>query len=109
MNDLINRKDLEKIIYDWLSLSKNYHFSTASISLQDLFNIIEHMSSVSQWIPCSEQLPEDGDEVIVTVWGNSTMIAWRYNNEWKTESFSLDDEEVSAWMPLPEPWKGEEE
>jgi hypothetical protein len=28
--------------------------------------------------------------------------------EWKTQEESLiyDDEEVIAWMPLPEPWKG---
>lgn len=62
-----------------------------------------------RWIPCSEGLPEDGDDVIVTVWGDRVMIAWRYHNEWETESFSLDDEEVNAWMPLPKPWKEKNE
>ena len=61
-----------------------------------------------QWIPCSERLPEDRRYVLVTfrfVYGLIDHgITWygESENKWDTSR------EVIAWMPLPEPWKGEE-
>lgn len=98
MDDLISRQALLKTLNE-----NKIEFNS------DINYFIMNAPSVNQWIPCSERLPEDGDYVIVTVWEGCVMIAWRYRNEWETESFSLDDGEVNAWMPLPEPWKGEEE
>ena len=67
---------------------------------------------VLQWIPCSERLPEKDGE----------YLAWiRYDRhefmsiedfecsgllaQWNFEG--RNDDEVIAWMPLPEPYKGE--
>lgn len=97
--DCVSRKAAIDAIGDVHPLDYN------AIAIRDR---IKALPSANQWIPCSERLPEDGDYVIVTVWEGCVMIAWRYHNEWETESFSLDDGEVNAWMPLPEPWKGEE-
>ena len=60
----------------------------------------------SQWIPCSERLPEDKFKVyLVTVncWDGKKLIENRvfYGNEYYWES-----EGIVAWMPLPDPWKG---
>ena len=64
-----------------------------------------------QWIPCSERLPEDGEEVFVYLFcRQSPYIAWVEDSHWYTEDFEIESgEEPAAWMPLPEPWKGEEE
>ena len=89
-----------------------------------------------RWIPCSERLPEELQEVNIT-WVNTnpesyyesikgkpfTGSAVYYKGRWNWYSsvcrdylseygFSPNDEiddaiKVIAWMPLPKPWRGE--
>ena len=92
----------------------------------------------SQWIPCSKRLPCDGIPVNIT-WVNRKPVSYYadikdkpfaatgiyYRGKWfwysclcedllyeygYSKADIVDDEvEIIAWMPLPEPWKGEEE
>lgn len=65
-----------------------------------------------EWIPCSEGLPDLEEYVLVTLrYGETMIMALDWDDgkiEWKTQEESLiyDDEEVIAWQPLPNPWKG---
>lgn len=59
-----------------------------------------------RWIPCSERLPEKAGRYLVTCekWG-----AWEVDwNIWNEGVGWLWEQGVSAWMPLPEPYKGEQ-
>lgn len=70
-----------------------------------------------RWIPVTERLPEDSGEYLVSVIDREDEgykqvgVAWfahptDYNikdGEWRE---LMIDEEVTAWMPLPEPYKG---
>ena len=58
-----------------------------------------------QWIPCSERLPEDGQEILATIKDTrykNPVIIRHYNPE-------LEEKLLLAWMPLPSPYKGEAE
>lgn len=72
---------------------------------------LEYLLAERQWIPCSERLPEEDTYVLATTaWGEITMaeklsdIAW-FIYEGNANAKSDD---IVAWMPLPEPYKGEQ-
>lgn len=101
----------------------------------DAWNQYKNYPRRSQWIPCSERLPEEAYPVIVT-WKNDNPtsyyqyilskhcvgVAHYKNGKWFWYSSTTEDvlmvygrcdfEEfdeaikVLAWMPLPEPWRG---
>lgn len=83
---------------------------------RDIATIIENEQDMrviernaQQWIPCSERLPENRRYVLVTykyVYGLIDHgITW-YGEAEKKWNTSRD---VIAWMPLPEPYKEEQE
>ncbi len=55
-----------------------------------------------RWIPVGERLPEDGVKVLVTLNGGLVITTRYSNNRWDLWA----DDEVIAWQPLPEPYKG---
>lgn len=59
------------------------------------------------WIPVSERLPKEDEEVLVTTIGNQVCWAFRYLDEWNTCLSTFENEAVLAWQPLPEPYKEE--
>ena len=72
-----------------------------------------------KWIPCSERLPEEPYGCLVTVWDTNPITMDEFENilpyfvGWDGEQWNDADGEqcpfeVIAWLPLPEPWKGEE-
>ena len=74
---------------------------------------VNNMPTVPKWIPCSERLPNGQTEVIVSCLDDSGDTSFDYTGcGWCTndgEYWIVDNEinnYVIAWMPLPEPYKG---
>lgn len=102
---------------------------------RDLKENLEKLPAVqpeSPWIPCNKKLPEMHDagpmmkllgikekservEISVKVGGvNSVIDGWLLDGKWYGPDINAYvarkiNYEVTAWMPIPEPYKGEED
>ena len=71
---------------------------------------MERLASMT-WIPCSERLPEEDQEVLATTNWSDVTFACRYdNNKWFIHEGNTNatTDDILAWMPMPEPYKGEQ-
>ena len=75
---------------------------------------IKHDELMPKWIPCSEALPENADRVLVTIARSDGEKRIRSGMYFKGyfmmddgDTWNKTDKEILAWMPLPEPYKGE--
>ena len=109
MDDLISRfRDYQ---IEWLTSHNDIEFCEEEEKLIIGFlkdtaeSFMRENQSAQQWIPCSERLPEDG-----------TYLCWEWQGFCYVDSFKNGNWETAekcytkciAWMPLPEPYKGEE-
>lgn len=130
MNKEIKNADIEKITVDYATkvreTEEEFIFQTIApfccsvlqrkISKKELKEKLVRAERM-KWIPCNERLPEDESYILVS-FENSTMpdIARYEENDEGGTFYPGDDEKsyssygffVNAWMPLPEPYKGEE-
>ena len=63
--------------------------------------------AVQGWIPCIEKLPSESGWYVISVVGlkNITDVSYFYSDESKWSDVS-HTQTVTAWMPLPTPYKG---
>lgn len=72
-------------------------------------HLISHGVTVQEWISVKDGLPESGKEsvLIALQWGE-VDIGWCEDGRWRSEFVNeYEDGEVTHWMPLPQPPKGE--
>lgn len=74
----------------------------------DINSIINEQptADVPQWIPCNERLPKEDGDYLVTLdfaWGKEIEMGEWFEGEWINDNSHV----TVAWMPLPNPWKGE--
>lgn len=73
---------------------------------QALKEIKEMLEPEFCWTPVSEMLPEKNGRYLVTnSAGEIVDVDW---NVWVNGEWLFPNSAPIAWMPLPEPWKGEE-
>ena len=95
--DLISRKDAIDAIGGDIMGGLNYRWILQSLPSAE---------AVQGWIPVSERLPDKEERILVTVWGD-VDVAWRDKyGIWESDEYMYEKEEITAWRPLPEPYKG---
>ena len=66
-----------------------------------------HALKETQWIPCSERLPEDNTDVIVCFYSGTVTEMRYWGNGIFQGIYEHTTKSIVAWMPLPKPYKGE--
>ena len=84
--------------------SARYWGSGTSEEIAD--HLIDNGVTVQEWISVDDRLPEEKQRVLVRCKTIGTTVGWRLWETWMTD---LGDggSEVTHWMPMPQPPKGE--
>ena len=102
-------------------------FNTALVAVECDLDKVPSIEPEQRWIPCSERLPEEKDAgllkklgtekrsgyaiVTVEVKGERmTSTACTHDGKWNWKmKYAFPDYKVVAWMPLPEPYGGDQD
>lgn len=128
MSDLISREAAIDLIDEYMDKCIELHYLPTGEGIKTL---IFALPSAQQWIPVSERLPDEDRNVLVSVhflgleikhktgWNDHIKESWyvdiacQIGGEWSSASDEYkvvkNRHIVTAWMPLPDPWKGEED
>lgn len=102
----------EKKLIESFRASLNTGRETFPIDL--IIECIEEQEQIGEWIPCSEQMPPEPNAnntfdkkpvYLVSVNGEDYPYRALWNGRYFMDGFLIL--EAVAWMPLPEPYKGE--
>ena len=68
-----------------------------------------HALKETQWIPCSEKMPEDNTDVIVYFYSGTVTEMRYWGNGIFQGIYEHTAKVIVAWMPLPEPCRQNDE
>lgn len=115
--------DEKKLIYDLatdLSIGRYGEYTDGSeyaFTNREVVDVILRQPKVGEWIPVSERLPEESTECVVTIkmkyeweieFEINVDVATYLDGDWCTFNDWFEGQqyyEVTAWMPLPEPYR----
>lgn len=122
------RKDGDGMADDTISRAAAINVVRTAKSKGEAHRMLVQLPSAQpepQWIPCSERMPEEKDAGILKKLGTNkrsdyviatvdvkgermTVTACTYDGVWHWDmKYAFPDFKVVAWMPLPEPYKGD--
>ena len=123
MSDLIRRKDVENTIQrlcDLCGEDERYNgVMCGACNLDNFIRVLDDIPSAEleqRWIPVTEALPDNMDRILVTIVRPNGEKRVRSGDYYKGyfmmdngDTWNETDEEILAWMPLVEPYRGTDE
>lgn len=116
MNDLIKRSDVEQMLAALGGCDASDKEAAGwDKAIDAAMEGLRKVESADKWILCSERLPDEGKEVLISYDYDSfdiemtpkrylgVMIGYYEDSEWWSSDEWTDG--VTAWYPLPEPAK----
>ena len=102
---------MEKLmeLLDDMQRSGTGYFGNAIENKKIVDYLIRNGVTVQEWVSVEDGLPKNGKEgvLIALRWGE-VDIGWCEDGRWDSEFVNeYEDGEVTHWMPLPNPPKGE--
>lgn len=95
--DAVSREDYEDIIKDYRKQYENMNNEIADL---------EAKLAEAEWIPCSERLPSESGWYLVTVQGYETVTdVSLYSADGSAWGDVSTKQKVTAWTPLPKPYR----
>jgi hypothetical protein len=86
------------------------HVSVLLLEAADAIEVLSKTEKTTRWIPATERLPEYDSVVLVTD-GEGVGTGYRYTlgvigfTGWAVPFADIEEDDVSHWMPIPEPPK----
>ena len=114
MRDTIYRDEAVEICERWRQRAKEHHDRDGWYMADILLRFMKEMPSADrpqEWIPCSERLPSENDEYIITMGKDSLnkegYVTWAMFDKLKKKFYFPGGRvnyyiAVTAWMPRPE-------
>lgn len=72
-----------------------------------MVNMIESQPKIGEWIPCSERLPEENEEVICCFKSGIVKSLVLFNCKFHGKVYAYEKTDIIAWQPLPEAYHEE--
>lgn len=114
MSDRISRADAIDAVQTYLDILINsrrhgddFTFINVLTDIRNKISALPSAEAVQGWIPCSERLPDVGRDVLFcdSEWTEEGCL--RADGDWWQFRWStvMPKEKVTAWMPLPKPYR----
>ena len=106
-NNIHSIYDVGRIRRVYFKPIEDKHFIDTSQTLDELLEILNEKEPSNGWIPISERLPKEKQECLVC--RNGTIRMDKFIGRDIPYKWELTISDYEAWMPLPDPYKGEQE
>ena len=121
--DAISKASVFEILGNLISIPYDFDRQINEKDVSESMDEIKALPSVTaarkkeEWIPCDEKLPKPNELVdnvrkyylIQDEYGDMHVASYLRNGWISIDSFYTLEDDVVAWMPLPEPYKAEME
>lgn len=97
----IRENDIRESIVHFRALEKKLGEEPVNKHIRTAIKALEFYLK-NRWIPVTERLPDNENDVLITVYKKYTTTDC-YDPDYGTWEEHYDDGEVTAWMPFPQP------